>query len=907
MIALLSILAAALGLPATQAQVPSGDAMQMFRALSPEQQRALLESFQNGQGSQSDVDPGLNAPIPPARAGAFPAPAEPAEPRIRPGDTVLLDLKPAATDARAPRDLSPEQAATERLRTETLAGNPYRLDRDGQLWIPGLPGIVLAGLTEQQATERLTRDPAFASLAVKVTLLTLRPLGTESLKPFGYELFSSRASPFAPATDIPVPAEYVVGPGDAIEVQLLGNTKGKYNLIVSRDGDVRLPDIGPVTVAGLTFPQVQDAIGNIVAEQMIGTRAVVSMGRLRSVRVLVTGEAEQPGTYTVGGLATITNVLAESGGVRTIGSLRNVELKRAGKLVARLDLYDLLLSGDSRNDERVLSGDVVFIPPVGPTVSVLGEIRRPAIYEIRGSATAAELVTLGGGLTPEADPASARIERIDPQRGRIVVNADLTTASGRDMALRAGDVLRLDPVRPVMVDAVTLSGHVHRPGSFQYRAGMRISDLLRSVDDLRSGADLNYVLIRRESGPDRRVTALSADVAAAWQQRGSEEDVRLAPRDQVTVFDLEAGRERAIAPLVAELTRQGRRDDPAQTVGVGGRVRMPGQYPLEPGMTVSDLVRAGASLAEAALGGEAELTRYEVVDGQTRQTRLIEIDLARALAGDPQADIALQPFDYLVIKEISLWSEQETVQLEGEVRFPGRYPIKRGETLGSVLARAGGLTELAFIDGSIFTRKSLREREARQIEQLAERIQRDLAAFAVQSTQVVQGNRQDPANTLVAGQALLEDLRKSQPVGRLVIDLRRILSARPGSADDLVLKDGDRLAVPRLTQEVTVLGEVQGSTSHLYDPALSREDYLRLSGGLTQKADARRIYVVRANGGVEVGSRNRWFASRGVDVRPGDTIVVPLDTERLPPLPMWTAVTTIIYNLAVAVAAVNSF
>jgi protein involved in polysaccharide export with SLBB domain len=436
---------------------------------------------------------------------------------------------------------------------------------------------------------------------------------------------------------------------------------------------------------------------------------------------------------------------------------------------------------------------------------------------------------------------------------------------------------------------------------------MRLTDLLRNVDDLRPEADLHYVLIRRQTGPELRVSAISADIARAWEQPASDANVALAPRDEIIVFDMEAGRERVIAPVLQELERQGMRDAPPQTVGVGGRVRVPGQYPLEPGMTVADLVRAGGSLDEAAFGGEAELTRYQVVDGQTRETVLMKIDLARALAGDPGADVALRPFDFLVIKELSQWSEQETVTIEGEVRFPGRYPIKRGETLAAVLQRAGGLTDLAFVDGSIFTRKTLREREGRQIELLADRMQRDLAALAVQTSQVTQGGAQSAAQALVAGQSLLDELRKSQPVGRLVIDLDRVVKATPGSADDVVLKDGDRLAVPRQTQEVTVLGEVQSGTSHLYDPDLARDDYVTMSGGLTQKADEERIYIVHANGGVEAGSGSHWFGSRGTPVKPGDTIVVPFDTERLPALPMWTSVTTIIYNLAVAVAAVNSF
>jgi protein involved in polysaccharide export with SLBB domain len=298
--------------------------------------------------------------------------------------------------------------------------------------------------------------------------------------------------------------------------------------------------------------------------------------------------------------------------------------------------------------------------------------------------------------------------------------------------------------------------------------------------------------------------------------------------------------------------------------------------------------------------------RYEVVDGESRRTELLPINLAAAQAGDIESNIMLQPFDVLTIRSLPQWSDQEAVVLQGEVRFPGRYPIRRGETLTSVVDRAGGLTDLAFAEGVVFTRENLKEREAQQIAALTDRLERDMAAMAVQSSQL-QSPGQNSAQSISVGQSLLAELRNTKPVGRLAIDLPQVLESKPGSATDILLKDGDRLVVPRRSQEVTVLGEVQTTTSHLYQSGLSRSDYVAMSGGTTQKADTGRIYVVKANGQVVANSKSRWFGDAGKDIRPGDTIVVPVDTERLPPLPMWSAVTTIIYNLAVAVAAVNSF
>jgi polysaccharide biosynthesis/export protein len=277
--------------------------------------------------------------------------------------------------------------------------------------------------------------------------------------------------------------------------------------------------------------------------------------------------------------------------------------------------------------------------------------------------------------------------------------------------------------------------------------------------------------------------------------------------------------------------------------------------------------------------------------------------LQSALAGEPSANIPLEPFDYLVIKGLPLWAATEEVEVRGEVKFPGRYPIHRGETLRSVMERAGGLTEFAFVDGAIFTREELKERERKQLELLANRMQSDLAQLSLQAAQET---GRDPGQALAVGQSILVNLRETQAVGRLVIDLDRSMAASPASEQDIVLKNGDMLLVPRVTQEVTVLGQVQSATSHLYRAELARDDYINMSGGLQAKADDDRIYVVRADGSVVTRSGNAWF-SDGVDIKNGDTIVVPLDTERMRPLPLWQAITTIVSNLAISAAAINSF
>jgi len=522
---------------------------------------------------------------------------------------------------------------------------------------------------------------------------------------------------------------------------------------------------------------------------------------------------------------------------------------------------------------------------------------------LNSETTAKDLIALAGGLTAQADPSMATLDRIDDQRRRITVNVDVAGA-GLATVLHSSDTMHIPGVRPSLEQSVTLTGYVHRPGDFQYRPGMRLSDLLSSVDELKPNADQHYILIRRELAPNHQLAMFSADLTQALNARGSAADIELAPRDRVFVFDLESGRDNVIEPLMRELHMQATLDAPSNEVRVGGRVKVPGQYPLERGMRVSDLIRAGGSMDEAAYQGGAELTRYTVINGDSRQTELISIDLKAIRVGDKTADVLLQPFDYLVVKEVPLWRQLETVEILGEVRFPGRYPIHRGETLRSVVERAGGLTESAFVGGSVFTRIDLKERERKQIDLLATRMQADIAQLSLQAAQE---SGKDVGQALTVGQSMLTALKSTEPVGRLVIDLSAASRASPGSAKNVVLKNGDLLIIPRTSQEVTVLGEVQSGTSHFYSPNIGRNGYIDMSGGFTQRADKKRIYVVKANGSVMAKQGNAWFARSGTNIDAGDTIVVPLDAERMRPLPMWQAITTIVYNLAIAAAAVHSF
>jgi polysaccharide export outer membrane protein len=922
---LFTVLAIAIAASSAAAQTPSPEQLEIFRNLTPEQQRALLEQLSEtarqadppsmSRQSSSSV---LGAEVPDAdmsrRRQVDPESGPvPDVPVIKPEDTVLVEVRLSGDEEGAQlrqqevRRLSLDpagRARLERLVEQIRLRNPYQLDRNAQLNLPGLAPIGLSGLTERQATQRLALEPTLMGLDVRLLLLPLERTGVAGLKPFGYDLFDATPSTFAPVTNVPVPADYVVGPEDELAIQLFGSQNRNLRLTVTRDGVVNFPELGPIRVGGMTFNAARQVIETRVSQQMIGVQASVTMGEVRTIRVLVTGEAKRPGYYTVSGLATMTTALYASGGIKPIGSLRDIQLKRQGEVIRRLDLYDLLIHGDTSDDARLLPGDAIFIPPVGSTVAVEGEVKRPAIYELRDETKVGEVVRIAGGLTAEADPTRISLTQIGQDGRRVVLDVNLARAEGASLQVGDGAVLRVARLRPQIDEGVELVGEVYRPGPVAWRPGLRLTDVIGSVDELRPGADQHYILIRREIGPNRRVSALSADLAAALAAPGSEADLLLAPRDQIRVFDLSTPRERIIRPLLEEMQLQSDLARPTEVVSVRGKAKVPGEYPLEAGMRVSDLLRAGGNLDASAYGASAELTRYTVGPDGTRQAELIEIDLAAVLRGDASANILLQPFDSLMIKETPDWTSQESVTLRGEVRFPGTYSIRRGETLRQVLERAGGLTPLAFPEGSVFMRRDLRDLEQQQLDRLAERLRADVAMLALQAANAGQSAATD---ALQSGQTLLAQLQSTQATGRFIIDLPGLLSSKPGSAKDVLLRDGDELVIPKKRQEVSVIGEVQNVTSHLYQPNLTREDYINLSGGTTRKADKARIYVVRADGSVANRPGSRLKRSHDVAIRPGDTIVVPINTERMPRLPFWQAVTQILYNVAVSVAAVNSF
>jgi protein involved in polysaccharide export with SLBB domain len=751
------------------------------------------------------------------------------------------------------------------------------------------------------------------------------------LKPYGYELFAGSPTTFAPVTEIPVPSDYTLGPGDVLRIQMWGNQNQNLELPISRDGTISFPDSGPVTVAGLSFDEARQQIRKRVSEQYIGVEASITLGELRSMRVFVLGEARNPGSYTVSSLSTITNALYVSGGVKQNGSLRNVQHKRNGNLVGTLDLYDLLLKGDSSADNRLQPGDVIFIPPVGKRAGIEGEVYRPALYELKGDNTLADLVRMAGGLTPQAYPQRVNIERTNQDFLRIIAEADYTAQQGQNARVQAGDRVRIPSISDITGQYVEVKGAATRAGKFAWMPGMRVSSIIRNLDaDLLPVADKQYAAVVRTNPKDDTISVLNLRLRDAVRSPGGEHDLVLEERDRLFLFS-DAGkvdlqqkpdnerengalataekgaseqgpenftRERLFAPVIQRLKAQARPGSPQQTIRISGPVRYPGEYPMPATRSLADAIFVAGGLKDSASLYQAEVARYTTDDDGIGQTNILNVNLADAMAGN--ADVSLQSRDTILIKSIPGFAKTRTITLAGEVRYPGEYTFRDGETLKDVLQRAGGVTNNAFPRGAVFTREKLRQLEAQRLREAEERLQGDLLGVQLQGDGV--GGRN--AERVQQVEDLLEEVQNSRPVGRMVIDLAAVLENENYQA--IRLQDGDQLTIPTIPQSVSVFGEVQFPTSHLHQTGLTVDDYLERSGGPTRQADESRVYVVKADGSVTLPQRSRWFGGRSQQLEPGDTIIMPIDVDRLNQLELWTNVSQIVYQIALGAAAVGN-
>lgn len=741
---------------------------------------------------------------------------------------------------------------------------------------------------------------------------------------YGYNLFQGAPSTFAPVDRIPVTPDYTIGPGDEIMIRAWGQIDVDYRATVDRNGAINIPKVGTLTVAGLRFQDLHGFLKTAIGRIFRNFELNVAMGELRSIHVFVVGHAARPGSYTVSSLSTLVNALFASGGPSTTGSMRRIELRRGNQRVTEIDLYDLIAFGDNSKDARLLPGDVIYIPPIGPLAAISGSVNTQAIFELKGEATLDDLLRLAGGLTTTAQGQKVIVERIVERKVRRVDEFTLDTA-GRARKLQDGDVISVLSLVPRFDNAVRLQGNVAAPARYPWREGMRVTDLLVGENSLiptaywlrqNQGAmiprynkrevNFDYATVQRLIRPEltTRLIAFNLGKAIAGDER---ENLPLEPGDIVTIYAFE--------------------DEPPKTENevslqsslIGGTKR---RFPWREGMRLRDLIPDAQSLIDyydywLNVGGAAG--RNEINWDYARIARLrpsdltrtlIAIDLGRAILDkDPAHNVALRPGDEITIFSTSeiavpLSRRGHYVRLEGEFRHSGIYRAEPGETLRQLVARAGGLAPDAYLFAAEFTRESVRAQQQRTYEETLNRIERELQAqIAERARSAVSPEDAESLKVAAAAQqTVIARLRGVKPTGRIAFDIPE--DAKLADLPDLALEDGDRLFVPVRPAFVSVFGSVFAEGSFLYHPGSSISDYLALAGGPTIRADTSQIFVLRANGSV-VGQHG-WFSSaRTARVMPGDTIVVPEDFERQ----TWTKTlkdwTQILYQFGLGAAALK--
>lgn len=697
----------------------------------------------------------------------------------------------------------------------------------------------------------------------------------QDLPLFGHQFFEDVPTTFAPVDRVPVRSDYVIGPGDELVIRAWGKIDLDARVVVDRSGQIYLPRVGSINVAGLRYEQISGYLHSAVGKFFKDFDLSVSMGQLRSIQVFVLGYARRPGTYTVSSLSTLMNAVFASGGPASNGSMRHIQLKRNNALVTDLDFYDVILKGDKAGDAALQAGDVIYIPHVGPLVALAGSVNGPAIYELRSQTTLADAVEIAGGLTTLAETKRVALERISERAERHFEEFALD-GNGLKRQLRDGDIVRVFPISPRIENAVTLRGNVAQPGHYAFRAGMRVSDLIPTRESLitREYWNRQNVLV-----PGGR----SDPFMPREQQRR---------RERTAMNNSGAGSNNSTA-VAANGVAYGAGGLNGVTYSAGGNGALPGSGPSG-SISVDQTARAAAQDIESEedlrvgikhRGSEINW-QYAVIERLNEKdltTQLIPFDLGKAIDQPGSADNqALQAGDVVTIfsqEDVPVATENRTtfVQIEGEVKAPGVYRMEPGETLRDAVKRAGGLSGHAYLYASELTRESTQRKREISLQQMIERMQRELAARAG----TVLGNspeeEQQERQRLQQQQELLARLQQVRPTGRIVLELK----PTDDSADEvpaMTLEDGDRFFVPSRDDTVQVLGAVYNENSFRFKPGKHVSDYLNHAGGATREGDKARLFVIRADGTV-VSRQQQGLLNgnrfEGMRLMPGDTIVVP--------------------------------
>lgn len=701
---------------------------------------------------------------------------------------------------------------------------------------------------------------------------------------FGQEFFQNGgAAPGAEPNSVPVPANYTVGPGDELLIRAWGQIDADVRAVVDRNGTINIPKVGVFSVAGITMQDLPAHLKNAFSRVYRNFDLTVSLGQLRGVTVYLVGQVRQPGPYTLSSVSTAVNALYAAGGPTAAGSLRHIQIKRQDKTIAELDLYDLLMKGDKSKDVRLATGDVVYVPPVGPQIAIKGSVNSEAIFELKEKETPLSMaLAWAGGLSSVAEGQRVTLDRIDAHKSRSAEQFNLDE-QGEKRTVKDGDIVYVFSVTPRFRNTVTLTGFIAQPVRVPWHEGMRIKDLIPDKD----------ALLSRDYWLRRNMAVLSPQerVQRALQQK--------IDRNVIAIHDPTS----EVPGQVATSALNGIADD-AKVF----------QKPLS---TLDDVTGIESLPADPNARPEEVNWEYAAVERllDDLSYTVIPFNLGGAiLNNDPQQNLLLKPGDVVTIYSRSqmrgaVEKVRKFVTLEGEFANPGRYVAEPGETLRQLVARVGGVTPQAYLFGAEFSRESVRKEQAKRYKDYLARAEQQIDQAAVDrmknasSPQDIQAIQADVARQKMD----VARLRKEKPVGRMVLEVPAELQAKVSDLPDLVLEDGDRLIVPARPSSVSVFGSVFAEGSFIYKPEKSLRDYLGQAGGGTKVADDGSVYVLRADGSVVSQRQKSWFSSGlgGLALLPGDAVIVPEEYDRTSSMRVIKDWSQVFYQFGLGVASLK--
>ena len=667
---------------------------------------------------------------------------------------------------------------------------------------------------------------------------------TGRLTVFGSEMFDNSDLSFEPNLSIATPPNYIIGVNDQLVIDVYGVSDITKKLKVTTEGDIRYPNLGPIKVAGLTVEaarvKIRQALTHIYPGIASGKVDVqVSLGQIRSIQVTLIGEVMRPGTFTISSLATLMNALYASGGPNDIGSFRKIELVRSGKVIAQFDLYDFLFRGDLSQNRLLQDNDVIHVLPYEKRVALKGALKKPAIFDVEEGETAADLVRYAGGFADIAYKDRVRISRLGSVHREIIT---VPVADLANFALVSGDTLSVDSVSNLYANRVMVSGAVYHAGTYGLQQVRDLRQLV-TLAQPREDAYLERAIIRR-LGADFTPSFINFNVSDV--QKGT--------------FNLPLQREDSVHFFRAIDLRE------HYTVTVNGEVNKPGTYNYFEKMSVQDLVLLASGYKEGAALQKIEVSRRINTPDSQKDTILYSVIKEISLDNKSDLQFALEPFDIVSIRRSPVYKEQISVQVEGEVLYPGTYTLSaKNERLSDIVARAGGLKNSAFIAGAVLIRNTYVGVTAS-----------DASLLTTKAQLINQQSGKTVIPAAATDSAVVSNVSAQQkPVG---IRLQDAL-ANKGSAADIFLEEGDILKIPKAIQTVQTFGMVNVPKQIIYHEGLTFQDVIRESGGFAVNASRRHSYVVYPNGEVQPTRRFLFFRSYP-SLRTGAEIYVPSKLER---------------------------